>query len=335
VPTHDAQRLARPDPLLCNIELGLRRVYHPIGFQLSLATNARDVIDAAAECWAGYGPEFECESMEFRVVVEAAGGVASRPSFRMQHQLLSIVSDAHNFAVVDLHSQLACIYVSQGTAADHALLRWCFLESIAYTLLAQRYAAPLHAASVARNEIGVLLGGASGAGKSTLSFAAVCAGWTFLSDDCTWLLAAGSDATAVGKPHQVRFRDDAPGLFPRLAAYDARQRPNGKFGMEVPLSAFPELRTALQCKIGGMALLDRRSGVQPLLERVNAVELAQQMLNSCSYGEAVDAMHEQAASRLFGLPACRLQYESLDDGLRLLTEFAAAIDAGASTGGAA
>lgn len=333
--THDAIGMARPDPLLCNVDLPLRREYYPVGFRLHLATNARDVIDAAEECWRDYGPEFACEPMEFRVVVEEGGGLASQPSFRMQRQSLSVVSDAHNFAAVDLSSQLACIYVSKATAADHNVLRWYFVESIAYMLLAQRYVAPLHAASVARHETAILLCGESGAGKSTLSFAAACAGWTFLSDDCTWLLAGGSDATAVGKPHQVRFRDDAPGLFSRLANYAASERPNGKIGIEVPMRAFPEIRTALRCRVGGLAWLDRRRGAEPSIEPVEPAEVARQLLNSCSYGEKVDAMHERATRRLLDLPACRLRYESLDDGLRLLSEFAAAVGAQIAPGSAA
>jgi hypothetical protein len=327
--------MARPDPLLCRVELPLRRAYHPIGFRLHLATNAQDVIDAADECWRDYGPEFVCEPMELRVLVESEGGPASEPRFRLQRNLLSIVSDAHNFAVADFSTQLASIYVSRETAANHSLLRWFFLESIAYVLMAQRYAAPLHAASIARNGTGILLCGASGAGKSTLSFAAACAGWTFLSDDCTWLLASGSGATALGKPHQVRFRDDAPSLFPRLAGYEVGERPNGKIGIEVPTRAIPEIRTALRCRVGGLSWLERSRGARPAIKPVESAEVARQLLSNCTYGEEVDAMHARATRKLLDLPACRLQYESLDDGLRLLSEFAATIGAAAGRGGAA
>lgn len=327
--------MVRPDPLLRHVDLPLRRAYYPVGFRLHLATNAHDVIEACDECWRYYGPEFACEPMELRVVVEAEGAPARQPAFRLQRNLLSIVSDAHNFAVVDFSTQLACIYVSRETAADHDLLRWSFLESIAYTLLAQRHVTPLHAASVASNGTCILLCGASGAGKSTLAFAAARAGWTFLSDDCTWLLAGGAAATAVGRPHQVRFRDDAPGLFPGLAGYGPSERPNGKIGIEVPTRAFPEIRTALRCGIGGLAWLDRRCGAPPAMERVEPAGVVRQLLNSCSYGDEVDAMHERAARKLLDLPACRFQYQSLEDGLRLLSEFGTAAGARIAPGGAA
>jgi hypothetical protein len=335
VTTHDTAGLVRPDPLLVRAELPLRRAYHPAGFQLHLATNSQEVIDATDECWRAYKPEFACEPMEFRVVVSPEGELASQPSYRLTRNLMSIVSDAHNFASVDFDSQLASIYVSEKTAADHPVLRWFFVEAIAYVLMAQRYVAPLHAASIARNGIGILLCGAPGAGKSTLSFAAAGVGWAFLSDDCTWLLAGGSDVTAIGKPHQVRFRDDATGLFPRLAGYAVGERPNGKIGIEVPMFAFPELRIALRCRVGGMAWLDRLPGVRPAIERIGPAEALRQMLHSSTYGDKVDAMHERATRRLLDLPACRLRYESLDDGLRLLSEFGATIGAGSASAGIA
>ncbi|MGA2144476.1 MAG: hypothetical protein ABSH49_05900 [Bryobacteraceae bacterium] len=325
--TYGGLEIARPDPLLCHLELPLRRTYYPVGFRLHLATNSREVVNAADACWGEYPPEFAFEPLQMRVVVEANGGPACQPTFRLQGHLMSAVSDAHNFAVVDFHSLLACIYVSKETAADRSLMRWCFLESTAGTLLAQRYVAPLHAATVARNGTGVLLCGASGAGKSTLSFAAASQGWTFVSDDCTWLLISGSDAIAIGRPHHARFRDDAPSLFPRLARYNAHERPNGKITIEVPMRAFPEIRTALRSKIGGLAWLDRRRGRPPAIKPVAPAEVVRELLNSASYGSQVDAMHENATKRLLDLPACRLQYESLDDGLRLFAEFAAGIGA--------
>jgi len=215
--------------------------------------------------------------------------------------------------------------------ADHNLLRWFFLESIAYVLLAHaiwRRCTQLDRAP--RN--GCLLCGASGAGKSTLC---VCRRLRGVDVSVGRLhLAAGQRFRryAVGRPHQVRFRDDAPGLFPRLAGYAVRERPNGKIGIEVPTRAFPEIRTALRCRVGGLACLDRRQGARPAMERVEPAEVARQLLNSCSYGAEVDAMHERATRRLLDLPGVPIAIRIAGGRIAAAFRVRDAIGAGAASG---
>ena len=91
--------------------------------------------------------------------------------------------------------------------------------------------------SLPRNKL-ICLTGVSGSGKSSLAFACARAGWTFVSDDATWL-PIDEPAIAVGRPRHARFREDAPRLFPELARYAAEQRPNGKITIEAPLADFP------------------------------------------------------------------------------------------------
>lgn len=311
----------RIDPQLRDIELPLTGTYYPAGFRLNIATNSRDVLEAAEESWDHWRQEFEREPLEFHVIVEPHGELAPQPTFRMQRHLLSIVSDGHNYAIGDPHSWFGSIWISEKTAAEHAWLRWFYVESMAYLMLAQRYVVPLHTACVARNSAGILLCGESGAGKSTLSFACARAGWTYLSDDCTWLLAESKDRIAIGRPHQMRFRDDGPRIFPELEGYDTSARPQGKLTIEVPMSAFPEIRTASRCPVGGLVFLDRRSGGRPRYETIPSDEAIDRMLCDLpTYGPEVDAMHERAVRSLHGLPAWRLHYESLGDGVALLQE---------------
>jgi len=311
----------RFDPQLRDIDLPLTGSYHPAGFRVDIATNSRDVLAAAEESWSPYGPEFDCQPLEFRVVIQPQGALAPQPTFRMQRHLFSVVSDGHNYAIADSEAWFACFFLSENTAADHACLRWYYVESMAYLLLAQRYVAPIHAACVAKNGVGILLCGESGSGKSTLSFACARAGWTFISDDCTWLRADSEDRMGIGKPHQARFRDNAAAVFPELAGYAASARPNGKLSLEVPLSDFPQIRTALRCPIGALVFLDRQTGAQPRAGRLPPGEGADRLLQDMpTYGPEVDAMHERAIRRLQDLPAWRLHYESLDDALGILSE---------------
>ena len=306
------------DPLLHELELPLAGTYHPLGFRLRVLTNSPEVLAAAEESWEAYGPEFDRPPLELRVIVREQGNLAPEPAFHSQAHLINVVSDRDNFACVDFKSLFAYAFVSQKTAADHAWFRWFFLEPMAYFLLAQSYTMPLHAACIAKEGRGVLLTGPSGAGKSTLAYACARAGWTFVADDATSLLQDSEDRVAIGKPHQARVRDDAPRLFPELEGYCTRARPNGKLSIEIPLAAFPQIQTALHCRIEQIVFLDRRPG-RCGLEHVSSEETAAVLLAEMpSYGHEVRSRHERTISRLLDVPAYRLRYERLDDAMALL-----------------
>jgi hypothetical protein len=309
------------DPLLHEIELSLRATQYPLGFPLNLATNSRHAIDAAREAWAGYSAEFQRQPIEIRVIVQPEGALADeQPVFRGQGDLFSVVFDCHNFGVYEGSSMSAYCFISEKTAADHLRLRLYFLEAMTYSLLAQRHAVPLHAAAVARGGAGVLLCGPSGAGKSTLSYACARAGWTFVSDDATWLPADEGTCIAIGRPSHARFREDAPGLFPELARYAAEQRPNGKMTIEAATADFAHFRTSVRCPADHLVLLDRRPGNA----RMNAIDarmvIDRLLTDMPAYGQRVRELYERTLARLVEASAWRLEYETLDQALELLSE---------------
>jgi len=310
----------RIDPLLRDVDLCHRAIFHPVGFPLHLATNSRDVIEAAEESWRYWQREFDAEPMTFRVMVEDAGELAGPPTFRMREHVVHVVSDAHNFGLMDTRTLFASIHVSRKTAADHPWLRWFYVESMAYMMLVQRYLVAVHAACISRRGGGLLLCGPSGMGKSTLAFACARAGWTYVADDCCWLVAGSTDRVVAGKPHQVRFRHDAPRFFPELAGQVARTRPNGKLSIEVLLNAFPEIATAKRCAVAGVVFLERGSGEEAWIEAMESSNAVELMLRDMpSYGAEVNALHERTVGALVGVPAWRLHYNSLEEALRLLS----------------
>ena len=312
------QRVSRRDHLRARVPLEFTGTYYPAGFCVEIATNSQDVLSAAEEAWRHYRPEFECEPIRFRVLVEPAGGLAQIPSHRMQGHLYSIVSDPYNFAHIDLAQQFGFFHVSQATAADHSWLRWFFIESAAYLVLTQRYMVPIHAACVAREGNGILLSGASGAGKSTLSYACARAGWTFVSDDATWLLPNRPERIAIGRPEQARFRLDASRLFPELEGYMARARPNGKVSIEVPLAELTNVHTADRVPIAAIVFLERGPGVAGVEPMSGAEAVDRLLADMPSYSDAVDAMHERTVRKLAGAPAWTMRYEALEDAIGLL-----------------
>jgi hypothetical protein len=316
-------RRPRYDPLLCDFDLPLSAAFHPAGFPLRLATNSQEVLDAAAESWAPFAPFDDTPPLDFRVLISPEGPLAAEPTFRKQHHLLTFVSDARNFAAADDRTLSAAFHLSAATAANRAVLRWFYLDALAYMLLTQRYILSLHAACVAREGGAILICGPSAAGKSTLSFACARDGFTFLSDDCTWI-PFGSDAPlAIGKPHLVRFRPDVARHFPELEGHLASVRPNGKNSIEVPTALFPEIRTAARCPIRALVFLNRESDAPAVLDAICAGDAETELLADLpSYGPEVNALHEQTVRGLAALPAWRLRYRGLEDAIRLMSEIA-------------
>ena len=297
---------------------------------MNLRTNSREVVASAQESWGAWAPEFDNAPIEVRIVVQDRGELAPEPVFRSQAHLFSVVSDQDNYAVMDLDALFGYAFLSERTVRDHSWFRWFFLDTMALWMIAQRYTMAVHAACVARDGAGILLCGRSGAGKSTLAWACARSGWTYLTDDSSWLLMDGRGREVLGRPHQARFRHDAPALFPELQGYVSRVRPNGKLTIEVPTSLFPGIRTAPRCEIGAAVFLDR-SGRRPAgYERIRAVEAAEEILGEYSslYRDEVRAGYRRRVQRMLEAPAYRLRYKNLEEGIELLGDLHAGLLAG-------
>ena len=289
---------------------------------MNLTTNSREVLEAAFESWGMWEAQFTAEPVDLRVTVQEEGDLALEPEFRTREHLFSVVADRHNYAVMDLDRLIGHAYVSRKTAADHAWFRWYFLDTMGLFLISQRHVAAVHAACVAREGAGILLGGESYAGKSTLAWACARAGWTYVGDDSTWLTAEGTGREVLGRPHSVRFRHDAPLLFPELSGYLSRVRPNGKLSIEVLTSEFSNIRTASRCEALALVFLDRSGRGTPGFERVPARDAVDELLGSTPlYRPQLRRRHHALIKRLLRqAPAWRMRYKSLEEGIALLGE---------------
>jgi hypothetical protein len=305
------------EPLQHEIDLPFRRVYHPYGFQLNLASNSREVLDAAEENWGVYEEEYDDPELTVRIVVQPGSELSAPPAHGSQDHLYSLIASRWNYALMDFDALLAYASVTEKTIADRGWFRWFYLDAIAGITLAQRHAAPMHAACVERNGVGVLLCGTSGMGKSTLAYACARAGWTYIADDASILPQNHAGCAVTGKPHQARLREDAARLFPELEGYATRARPTGKLSIEVPMASLPGIRTAVRCEVSRVVFLDRGRSVGS--ERMGVESALEQLMQySRAYGAATQARHERALRRLLRAPAYQLRYERLRDAMEAL-----------------
>jgi len=310
------------DPVFSMCDLPLRRTFFPLGYPLVLETNSRDVILAAEEGWGLSEQMFEQDPVcvSLGVAEGNSDSPAPAPVIRAREHLMSIVADADNFILCDFDRGYAFGWVKPETAADHAVLRYQFLTPGGAGLAHQRAFAPLHGALVMRNGTGVLLCGDSLAGKSTLAYACARAGWTYVSDDGTFLVRDRDDRYAIGEPHTIRFRTDAPVLFPELACYVPTVRPNGKLAIEAYTRDLG-IPTAPGCNVNHVVFLDRDSRGAVSVERYPENRALEYWAQYAILGSGqVRAEQRRCHELLLCAGLWRMQYSCLNDAITRLEQ---------------
>jgi hypothetical protein len=173
---------------------------------------------------------------------------------------------------------------------------------------------------IARGDCGVVLCGDSFAGKSTLAYASARAGWTYISDDGTFLVRDRSDLYAVGNPHFIRFREDARELFPELAGRLAVLRPNGKVGIEMSTRDLP-IAVAPGARIEHVVFLDRQRSGPAHLRHYPKDQTRSWCENFVSFGtDEVRLAQTRCHQRLLDASLWELSYQNFDDAIRRLDE---------------
>ena len=255
------------DPVRSMTELPLRALYFPLGFALEIHTNSPAVLAAAKQSWGLFQPKFSYPPLTLRLGVTEntpdSSDVPPAPVCRSQGNLLSNIANAHNFVISDLNAGFSFGWITQQTSETPLYLRYHILEAAALSMISGLRVIALHAACIAPTGHGMLLCGDSGAGKSTLAFAGARAGWTFVSDDASYLPFDREDRMVVGNCHQVRLRDSSVHLFPELEGRPVTPRATGKPSIEIPTAELPELITADAATIKSIIFLNRRDVEAP------------------------------------------------------------------------
>lgn len=307
------------DPLLCVAPLPYTGRYYPLGFPLEIATNARQVLEAAGQSWGVYEQRFDTPPIRMHVITtEAGSGLPPDPRFRVQRHLTAIVGDQENFAICDWRNLFAFCMVTRTTVADPVFFRWHFLEAAVWMLHAQTYYSSLHAACIAWNGAGVLLWGDSGTGKSTLAYACARRGWTFITDDGSGLLW-DSGRRVIGESHHFRFRAEAPELFPELRGLTVGHELERKPTIEVLTAGLP-IRTAPECRAEAIVFLERQPGCQPRLVLTAKEEARERLLRAPIEGEEAQVHRIEAIDALLEAPVFDLRYGHYEEAMALLEQ---------------
>jgi hypothetical protein len=201
----EAASSRRPqDALLCDMELPYRDIFYPLGYPVEIITNDMVVLQAANESFGHGVSARSSETLQIRIGVSNDGGPGCppEPTRREFNHLYSLVADVNNQTLLDLRSRINFTWVTSETVKNRIYFRYNFLEKAVYLLLGASVVTDLHAACVSKNGKGILLIGDSGAGKSTLAYACARAGWTYTSDDTSYLINDSKVPRVIGHSHR-------------------------------------------------------------------------------------------------------------------------------------
>jgi hypothetical protein len=293
-----------------------------MGFPLEIETNSPAVIQALRKSWDMFPQQFAEEPVRMSVgVIECETPAAPQaPVIRSRFNLISIVSDAGNFLVGDFNAATIFGWLTTAALRDESFCRFHFLDVSVLTVLQQRYLAPIHASLVARSGKGVVFCGNSAAGKSTLAYACARSGWTYVSDDATYMLQNEPHRYAIGNSHVIHFRDSARALFPELDGCISFTRPNGKFGMQADTRNLP-IASAPGAPIEHMIFLNRNDSTVPMLTRSDSARGVEWCSRFVAWGDDNTRLRQiEAYKRLRACNVWEFQYRDIGSAVARLDD---------------
>ena len=301
-------------------------VYFPLGYPVRVVCNSARVLLAAEQSWSCFDPVFHGEPLEILLEVKSAAGSSEAlppaPVHMLRGSLLVEIADANNFYIADLKRGRAMVRVTPAAAACPGYLRYFFLEAAAMCMISSLRAFPIHGACVRVGGKGVLLCGDSGEGKSTLAYAGARAGWTYVSDDATYIRMDRAVPLATGNSAQIRFRPSGVSLFPELVGKPITPRAAGKPSIEVRTSEWPEIETANTTRVDHVVFLNRRyADAQELvpLRPSSVLPWFKQFLIS---PPDTRAAQEETLARLLSAGVFELRYRDLAWAINRINELA-------------
>jgi len=176
--------------------------------------------------------------------MDQAGGFEEMHFRGMKHFVVALFGERNRF-MLDLRRRQASGAVSPETARDAKFWHNTFFP-IAIGILGATFGlVPLHCACLDLDGEGLLIAGNAGAGKSTLALALLEQGFSFASDEWTYVLSRNADLTlhTLGSP--AKLLPDAGRFFPGLRQLQLQTAMNGELSYEVDISCWPGARAPI------------------------------------------------------------------------------------------
>lgn len=294
-------------------DLVFENTLYPYGFPTVIRTNSERILERFTALWGKFRKQHDTDPIQVDAQLVESNSLECppEPTYRFMMPLMMCVADRDNYSIVDIDRGCARLSVSTAALRHWPYVRY-FLFGTPTCCIATNFTTPVHAGCVALHGRGILLCGDSGAGKSTLSYACARSGWTYVSDDASYLLNGGTERLVTGNCHQVRFRPSAAELFPEIEGLELTPRAAGKPSIEMPMPTMPHIACAQTAKVDYIVFLNRRSGDSPQLMPYRR-DVARQFMRQVLFGSAATLVVQyEAIERLLTAEIYELRYRDLD-----------------------
>jgi hypothetical protein len=208
---------------------------------------------------------------------------AGRPYFRALDHLFYANFGTGDSMLVDQRERRVVGSISAATACDRDYWKRVILPCMAGITSACAGITPLHCACVAKDRFGLLIHGPSGSGKSTLALSLSMNGFSYLSDDCTYVSASLQQLRCWGSSALLKLMPDAERYFPRLDGLTPDESLNGEVAYEIdPTVAFGVLR-ASDCEPRWIIFLERCGQSTPTFHSVSRAEAVNRLASDLEH----------------------------------------------------
>ena len=265
---------------LAHDDLPLGARFFVAGSIWDLKSNSEGILQAMQETFDQVGGEQQAD-LHLRFHVDFAVNNAPRwvtPHFRALDHLYYATYGPCDSMLVDQMGRRVIGSFSPAAARDLRHWKQTVLPVLLGIASASIGVTPVHCACVVKGGAGLLLGGESGAGKSTAALSLSRNGFSYLSDDCTYLSRTDTDVRAWGLPTPMKLLPDAVRYFPELVPLDPVLSLNGEWALNPDPTEISNVIRCLSCAPRWLVFLERKVDSPPVVKPISSREAASRLV---------------------------------------------------------
>jgi len=264
---------------LAHDNLPLAARFFVAGSIWDLRSNSKEILQAMRETFDQVGSGRQADlQLRFHVDSSVNAALWSTPHFRALDHLYYATYGPCDSMLVDQMGRRVIGSFSPAAARDLRHWKQTVLPVLLGIVSASIGVTPVHCACVVKGGSGLLLGGESGAGKSTMALSLSRNGFSYLSDDCTYLSRTGTEMRAWGLPTPVKLLPDAVSHFPELVSLDPVLSLNGEWVLNMDPTEISNVERCLSCAPQWLVFLERKTDSQPVIKPLSPLEAASRLV---------------------------------------------------------